>query len=145
MNRKMKINKAFTPLASDEGDEFFPNGIFEFNITKLLAFIRENPTKFTVEVLPLPALPYQGSAERLNEDTIGSADVSRPIILAEISPGRFNVIDGHHRIERARRDGVDTIPAYRAPAEEHIAFQTTVRGYEAYVKYWNEKLREASE
>jgi hypothetical protein len=69
----------------------------------------------------------------------------QPIILAEVSPGRFNVIDGNHRVERARRDGLDTIPAYRVPAEEHVAFLKTVCGYEAYVRYWNDKLKEAAE
>ena len=47
--RKLKINKKFQQLSLDEGDEFYPNGIFEFNITKLLMFIKANPQLFQPE------------------------------------------------------------------------------------------------
>lgn len=42
--RKLKLEKTFAPLPVDEGDELFPNGIFEFNVTKMLAFISAHPT-----------------------------------------------------------------------------------------------------
>ena len=119
--------------------------IFEFNIKKLLAFIQANPTRFPVEMIQISALPFQGSGESLNEETIKTAILSNPIVLAEISPGRFNVIDGNHRTERARREGAGTVLAYRVAAEQHVPFMKTVRGYEAYVKYWNQKLKEAAE
>jgi hypothetical protein len=38
---KLKIIKKFTPCPIDDGDELFPNGIFEFNITKMLSFIEK--------------------------------------------------------------------------------------------------------
>lgn len=137
--RQLKLDKDFTPISVDGGDELFPNGIFEFNVTKILAFIEANAGKFPigkVEVEPLRGY----SSETLDEDTIRRADVSKPIILAEISPGRFNVIDGNHRVERAGRDGLKTIPARRIGAEQHLAFLTSVRAYAAYVSYWNSKL-----
>ncbi len=37
--------------------------------------------------------------------------VSRPILLAEIAPGLYNVIDGDHRLARARRDSAQTVPS----------------------------------
>jgi hypothetical protein len=36
---KLKLDKMFRPCPLDEGDEAYPNGIFEFNITRLLTFI----------------------------------------------------------------------------------------------------------
>lgn len=137
--RQLKPDEAFAPLPVDDGDELFPNGIFEFNVTKMLAFIEANPDRFTVgnvEVGPLRGY----SPERLDEKTIERADLSKPIILAEISPGRFNVIDGNHRVERAGREGLKTIPARRIGAEQHARFLTSARAYEAYVGYWNSKL-----
>lgn len=41
--KKLKVDKKFQPLLKDLDDEFYPNGIFEFNITKLLMFIKANP------------------------------------------------------------------------------------------------------
>jgi len=38
----MDIDKNFVPVSVDEGDEYYPNGIFVFNITKMLKFINEN-------------------------------------------------------------------------------------------------------
>jgi hypothetical protein len=141
--RQLKLDKAFTPLPVDDGDELFPNGIFEFNVTKMLAFIEANPDRFPVantEVQPLRGF----SREILNEEAIQRADLSKPIILAEISPGRFNVIDGNHRVEKAGREGRKTIPSLRIGAEQHLAFLTSVRAFEAYVKYWNSKIAEIS-
>lgn len=73
-----------------------------------------------------------------------AADLTRPVILAEIAPGRYNLIDGHHRVAKARREGVTWIPAYRIHCPEHVAFLTTKRAYEAYVHYWNSKVDEVS-
>lgn len=139
--RQLKTDKTFTPISVDGGDELFPNGIFEFNVTKMLAFIEANPDRFPVEDVEVK--PLRGySPEILDEKTIQGADLSRPIILAEISPGRFNVIDGNHRVEKAGRKGQKTVPARRIGAEQHLAFLTSVRAYEAYVRYWNSKLTE---
>ena len=49
MKRKLKLDKKFAPSPSDDGDEFFANGIFEFNITKLQAFVAGNVEKFQVQ------------------------------------------------------------------------------------------------
>lgn len=139
--RQLKLDKAFTPISVDEDDELFPNGIFEFNVTKMLAFIEANADKFPIEKVKVESL--RGcSSETLDEDTVRRADVTKPILLAEISPGSFNVIDGNHRVERAGRDGLKTIPTRRIGAEHHLALLTSVRAYEAYVGYWNSKLNE---
>jgi hypothetical protein len=53
------------------------------------------------------------------------------VILAEISPGRYNLIDGNHRVAKARREGVSSVLAYRCL--EHVAFLTSARAYEKYV------------
>lgn len=138
---KRKLRKSFTPPPREEGDEFFPNGIFEFNVTKILRFIGDNAERFPVKVVSLDTLPFT-TTEHLDEKAIRKANVSNPIVLAEIAPGRFNVIDGNHRVERARRDQLETIPAYRVFAEDHVAFLTSQKSYEAYVRYWNEKVSE---
>lgn len=76
------------------------------------------------------------------EAHLAAVDVTRPVIIAEISPGRYNVIDGNHRMEKARRLGFDTVKAYKLGPEQHLQFLTTSQGYSAYIEYWNGKLRD---
>ncbi len=135
----MKINKNFQPIHCDAGDEFFPNGIFEFNITKLSTFIKNNLEKFQIEEFEVQSV-RSFHKQNLNESTIQDANYSIPVILAEISPGQFNVIDGNHRLEKAYRDGMNKILAYRILAEQHIRFLTSFNAYQAYVHYWNSKI-----
>jgi len=68
-----------------------------------------------------------------------SVDISKPIILAEICPERYNVIDGNHRMAKARKLGVLKLQAYKLKMNQHIRFLITKEGYESYVQYWNSK------
>ncbi len=71
-----------------------------------------------------------------------SVEISRPVILAEISPGHYNLIDGNHRMEKARRTGITSIQAYKLNVKQHMRFLTTQKGYAAYIEYWNSKLKQ---
>ncbi|MCX6123594.1 MAG: ParB/Srx family N-terminal domain-containing protein [Proteobacteria bacterium] len=137
---RMKLDKKFVAAKIDKDDEIFPNGIFKFNITKMLEFIRSKPDKFVVEQVLLTELG--SSSNYTDETTVDTADLNSPIILAEISPGRFNVIDGNHRVERARRVLAAKIPAYRLQPEFHYRFLTCEKAYKEYVGYWNLKVKE---
>ena len=142
--KKLKLNKNFIALPRDDGDEFFPNGFFEFNITKLIAFIKSNPALFAIEEIDVKTYAIWDS-KTLNEATVATADISNPIILAEIRPDQFNVIDGNHRLEKARRQAVPTISAYKVMADQHLAFLTSEKSYRSYVEYWNAKVAEWKE
>jgi len=135
--RKLKISKRFTPCPVDDDDELYPNGIFVFNITKIAKYIEDSGIP-TEEIL-VKDFPKQSS--RFDENHMPSVDVSKPVIIAEISPGRYNVIDGNHRMEKARRLGLEKLKAYRLMQEQHLPFLTTERGYQSYVEYWNQKLK----
>lgn len=137
--KKLKFNKEFKPLPSEEGEEFYPNGYFEFNVSKMMAFIRSNPDKFSVGEVEVDELPSI-TTDHLDESTIQKADLSNPILLAEISPGRFNVVDGNHQLEKARRQGDEKILAYRIGPDHHVSFLTAEKSYKAYVEYWNDKV-----
>ena len=136
---KLKINKKFTPCPIDDGDELYPNGIFVFNITKMLSFIEKNPDKFVLEQVSVTE--FNQNFSNLNESHIDSVDICRPVIFAEIAPGKFNLIDGNHRREKARRLGANTMSAFKITVEQHINFLTTEKAYLAYVEYWNSKLK----
>jgi hypothetical protein len=138
---KMKLSRAFEPCPFDSGDEMFCNGIFEFNITRFMAFIETHPHRFPIEAVAVASIPNYGGSH-LDQTTIAAADLSRPLLFAEIAPGRFNLIDGNHRMARARCDGVPTVPAYRIRCPDHVAFLTSTMAYEKYVEYWNGKVKE---
>lgn len=139
VKRKLKINSHFTPCPIGHGDELYPNGIFVFNITKMAEFIQNS--NFTCE--DVLVRDFSSGSSKFNEAYLATVDVSKPVILAEISPGRFNVIDGNHRIEKAIRSGVDKIPAYKLSPEHHLQFLTTERAYLAFIEYWNSKLKDS--
>jgi hypothetical protein len=101
--KKLKLDPGFTPCPQEEDDELFPNGIFVFNITKLEEEIRRLPQRFRMEEVQVSRFPAEFSS--LNEDHVDNVDPTKPIILAEIAPNHYNVIDGHHRLEKARRSG----------------------------------------
>jgi hypothetical protein len=120
----------------------FANGIFVFNITRLLAFIHADPERFSIEAAELADIPNYRGVSHLDQATVDAADVLRPVLLAEISPRRYNLIDGQHRVARARRENLAQIAAYRVSCPDHVAFLTSAQSYESYVRYWNSKLNE---
>lgn len=138
---RLRRDKRFAPCAIEKDHEFIANGIFEFNITRILEFLDADSVRHPVESISVSSIPDLGGA-RLDEATVRSADLNRPVLLAEISPDRFNLIDGHHRIARARREGVLSIPARRIRCPDHLTFLTSARAYECYVEYWNGKVKE---
>jgi len=140
MTKMLKIDNSFTPCPTKSGDELYPNGIFEFNITKMLEFIQKNIDCITVEEVAVDNFPKEFSS--IDESHVDSVDISLPVLLAEISPDRYNLIDGNHRMEKARRIGVSSMTAYKLNVKQHINFLTSKRAYVTYVEYWNDKVRQ---
>jgi hypothetical protein len=140
MQELLKIDKNFRPCPADDGDEFFPNGIFIFNISKMSEYIQNNPDLFTPEVVTVKDI--YSTSPHINETHLDSVDISKPVILAEIAPDRFNLLDGHHRAEKAVRQGITTIKAYKLKASQHIQFLKSREAYEKYVAYWNDNVKE---
>lgn len=66
--RKLAIDSAFVPCPAEDGDEIYPNGIFHFNITKMLEHINQNPGQYLLEEIPLENLTLFSSS--LNEDYV---------------------------------------------------------------------------
>ncbi len=139
VKRALRIDPTFSPCIPRVGDEMFPNGIFEFNITRMVEYLQTKTSGMKPIDIAVDELPWQAST--VNEAAVCAADLDRPIVLAEIAPDQYNLIDGHHRAEKARRAGVKTLKAYRVRAEQHVAFLTTERAYHSYIEYYNDKLK----
>jgi hypothetical protein len=137
--RAIKLDPNFLPLPVDDGDELFQNGIFQFNITKMLEYIQKNPGCFPLEKVLVSDFFKDFSS--ITEDHLSSVDVSLPVILAEISPGRYNLIDGNHRMEKARRMGIISLSANKLSVEQHMRFLTSKKAYAIFIDYWNDKVK----
>ncbi|MBF4696028.1 hypothetical protein [Fusibacter ferrireducens] len=153
---KRKLDNKITRkhIEIEPGDEFFPNGIFKFHITKLNEHIDENGEEFIVEEIDVNEYFRYFCNEEMNPEYVEAADLNRPVILAEIAPDRlhhgyptiskdyysrgYNLIDGHHRLVKAKQNDVEKIKAYIVCMEQHIPFM--IEGFEEYVEYWNSKL-----
>ena len=141
-NVRIQADPTFVPCPVEDGDELFPNGIFLFNVTRILEHVARHPAE--VALVPVRVRSFPRWDRPLVDADVAAADLGRPVLLAEISPGRFNLIDGHHRVEKARRDGVETLWAYRLTAAQHVRFLTSTSAYLAFVGYWNDKVRVAA-
>jgi len=131
-------DEQFIPCIVEDGDEIFQNGIFEFNITKMIDFIHSNIHDFSVEYVSVEDFPREFSS--INDDHVENVQIDKPVIVAEIAPGRYNLIDGNHRLEKARSMGIKKMKAYKIEAAQHIKFITSITAYKSYVEYWNSKL-----
>ena len=136
----LKLNKDFSPFPVAVGDEIFRNGIFHFNITKMLEYIKQNLYNIPLEEVAVKNFPREFSS--INESHMDSVVLSEPVILAEISPGNYNLIDGNHRMEKARRMGLEKVMAYELNVNQHINFLTEKESYNRYIDYWNDKLKQ---
>ena len=138
----MKADKDFTPTPVNGGDELYPNGIFVFNITKMIEHIKETPNEF--ESVAVNVDDFYKAFSSITESHVDSVDISRPVILAEISPGNYNLIDGNHRMEKARRMGIKSISAFRLAVKQHMKFLTSKEAYLSYIEYWNGKVKSSN-
>lgn len=109
----------------------------------MILFINSRRADFTPE--PVAVRDYAGRLSSLSRAVLDSIHNTDPVILAEIAPGRYNLIDGNHRMEKARRAGSEYIMAYKVKMEQHIRFLATYKGYSAFVEYWNGKLKNMSD
>jgi hypothetical protein len=81
----LKVDKKFQPCVVEEGDECYPNGIFEFNVTRMLAHIEAHAARFPIALVEVAAILNYGQDSQMNQTAIAAADLSRPIVLAEIA------------------------------------------------------------
>jgi hypothetical protein len=137
--RKLKRQYDYIPCVAMVGEEIYPNGIFKFNITCILEHIGNGNLSPEFEELEVRNW-HTNTLSVINEAHLPSVDCSQPVILGEISPGRYNIIDGHHRIEKAHRKNLPYVPAYKLKMEQLINYFIDLRGYNAFVDYWNSKL-----
>lgn len=53
----LELDETFQPCPAEPGDELYPNGIFEFNITRLLALVETHIARFPIERVAVEDIP----------------------------------------------------------------------------------------
>ena len=112
-NRKTKLSKDFRPLPAYPGDEIQPNGIFNFNISRILERIAAGKLDAEEERIPVKEWFKSHIRGRVNEDHLPTLDITKPILQGEIRPGRFEIIDGNRRMDKAYRYNVEFVIAFK--------------------------------
>lgn len=141
MIKKLVPDVYFKPCTQKPGDELYPNGFFLFNITRMLEYLQSDESDIPISDAQVADFPLY-SPTSLNQEHINTVDIEKPIIIAEIAPQRYNVIDGNHRMEKARREGTRHLHCYRVQPEVHTRFITDLNAYHSYIEYWNDKVDE---
>ena len=93
---RLRLDKGFQPCPVERGDEMYPNGIFEFNITRLLAFVQEHADRFQVEQVDLSEFPDYGNSPHLNEEAVRLADLHSKIIVIDRTLATRALISAMH-------------------------------------------------
>jgi hypothetical protein len=140
--KKLRPKYSFIPCGFEDDDELYNNGIFVFNISKMIKCLNQDPEGYNLTTILVDHSLNTFSC--INESHVDSVDINKPVILAEISPGQYTLIDGHHRVHKAQRAGVKNLNAYKLDHTQHIRFLTELRGYTAYIEYWNSKIKQAN-
>lgn len=140
--RHIDIISGFIPCEPKDGDETWNVGIFHFNIGRMIEDIRSGRLSVLTEEINVEEWFRNHGSGSINEEHMSDVKLSEPVIQAEVSPGRFEIIDGNHRMEKARREGIQFIDSYKLAGHQLPHYLTDNSGYSAYIGYWNDKLQE---
>ena len=139
-NRKMKINKNFTPI-SETAEEVY-GGFLQFNISAIIEDIASKKLIVEKKRIYISSWFKEHSIEFgvINKEHLPSVDLGMPIIQAEMRINKYEIIDGNHRMQKAFDDGRTYINSYQLSGEQLANYLMSKEQYESYVNYWNEKL-----
>ena len=138
MLNKLKYESNFIPTIIKNNDQYFSNNTLIINVTKLISEIRAHPGFYNRQKLRVET--YWRPCAKINEKHVPYVDLSVPIIIAEVRPFEYVVIDGHHRLEKAHRNGVYQLDGYVLPPEQYIRFIATKESYKNLIAHWNSKF-----
>jgi hypothetical protein len=154
--RTPALPDSFTPPAPQDGDEYFRNGIFFFNITRMAEDIAAGLCEHERCRTDIAIWHTASTRDPIDDEFVEQTDLTKPVIIAEISPDKlayypdidpadwrlrgYHLIDGWHRVEKAHRHGIKALDACIIPMGFHIRYMYS--GFGQYSEYWQSKLTE---
>ncbi|MBU9673917.1 ParB N-terminal domain-containing protein [Planococcus sp. CP5-4] len=139
---KIKANRNFTPCVPVVDDETFGGFPFTWNITSAQSWIEQNFDQVEQSVVQVAPLSTGLDSDSLDEAWIPQADLTKPLLVVRMRPEVFKLIDGNHRVAKARRLGITELPSYYLTEQQHRQFFTRQQSDTMYVDYWNEKVEQ---
>ena len=125
----------------DNGEEWFWLSIFGYSISQIWKDIEVNPKLFLCGKALVKDCSRYGK-DNLNPEYVKQADLNKPLILVEIAPDRYEVMDGFYCIAKALQQGMDYLPAYYLTSEQAAAYLDSEENYARYLDYWNRKVED---
>ena len=74
------------------------NGILIWDVTSILEDIEQHPDSY--------------NDARVSHTRAMASDLTKPLVVAELSKDHLLLIDGNHRLHKARALGLENIPCY---------------------------------
>ena len=139
--KNMKENPGFIPCIPVVGDETLGGFPFNWNVTRASEWIKANLDQVELSVVQVGQPAPLADSSSMDEDFLPHADLTKPLIMVRMRPEFFRLIDGNHRVAKARRSSVEELPAYYLTQEQHRQFFTSEDMDKRYVDYWNDKLK----
>lgn len=87
------------------------NGILIWDVTSILEDIEQHPDSYTIQTLSTALLADHNDA-RVSHTRAMASDLTKPLVVAELSKDHLLLIDGNHRLYKARTLGLENIPCY---------------------------------
>ena len=150
--REMIYRPDFYIFHNDDQEEWFPNGIFNYNVSRMIrdleAYEKDSAgvswlyAAVRISVSVEEVFNYYHDMGELEEEHIQAADLNRPLIFVELAPDCFNLVDGHHRLEKARREGLSELPAWTVGSHTAVHYLGSEYEYSKYTGYWNCKIED---
>lgn len=97
------------------------NGILIWDITAILEDIDHNPEAYSIRYLPTSILSRHNNAH-VSRTQAMLTDISKPLVVAELSPNHLLLIDGNHRLFKAELLGIQQVPCYYLPVKQQQHF-----------------------
>lgn len=76
-------------LERNVGNEFFPNGVFEFHITGMNEYIDQHQDEFNKVLIDVEFYYRIYKSSDIDQKHVDGSDLERPVIFAEIAPDRL--------------------------------------------------------
>lgn len=106
----MKINEILTEANDGNEDEVFHFGNKSWDVKRGYQLVKQH--NIEPEMLPVEGgLASFLGFMRVNDDWAKTTDLSKPVLLIDTGKGVL-VIDGYHRIKKAKDEGVAELPGY---------------------------------
>lgn len=87
------------------------NGILIWDVTSILEDIEQHPDSYIIQTLSTALLADHNDA-RVSHTRAMASDLTKPLVVAELSKDHLLLIDGNHRLHKARALGLENIPCY---------------------------------